>query len=130
MIAAGDAEPDGWFVVDGHKLTVDHFVCRIVGESMEPRLSNGSFALFRKGVVGFADGRILIVAKKQLGDVDSGDATVKAVSFKLGVDEDGNQVPTEIRLHPINQAWGPVKVLKPSAEHEVTLVGEFVGLVE
>ena len=130
LVAAGDAEPDGWMEVDGHKLTIDHFVCRIVGESMEPRLPNGALALFRKGVVGFADGRTLIVARKQLGDADTGDATVKSVSFKLGVDEDGVEYPTEIRLIPVNQAWGPTKVLKPTSREEVTLVAEFVGLVE
>lgn len=130
LIAVGDAEPDGWIEVHGHKLSQDHFVCRIVGESMEPRLPNGALALFRKGVVGFADGRTLIVARNRLGDPDTGDATVKSVSFKVGVDEDGVEFASEIRLNPVNHAWGPVKVLKPTSREEVTLVAEFVGLVE
>lgn len=130
LVAAGDAEPDGWLEVDGHKLTVDHFVCRIVGESMAPRLPNGSLALFRKGVVGFADGRVLIVARKQLGDPDTGDATVKSVSFKTSVDEEGVEFAREIRLNPVNHAWGPLKVLRPTTREEVALVAEFVGLVE
>jgi hypothetical protein len=130
LIAAGDAEPDGWIEVDARNLSVDHFVCRIVGESMEPRLPNGSFALFRRGVLGFADGRILIVARKQLGDPDTGDATAKVVSFTVGLDEDGVEHATAIRLHPVNRMWGPTKVLRPKSREEVTLVAEFVGLVE
>src|SRR5271155_2046126 len=47
------------------RLTPELFVARIVGRSMEPRIPDGSLCVFRQGVTGSRQGRLVLV--EQLG---------------------------------------------------------------
>lgn len=130
FIEQTDVEPEEWIEVDDRTLTEDMFVCRVRGSSMEPRFHDGDYVVFRHGVVGFADDRILLVSCRDLADPDTGSVTVKRVTFKTRVNEEGVEEAAEITLVPVNRDWGPPWTLRPDDGAEVYLVAEFLGIVE
>ncbi|MGH9612257.1 MAG: DUF3037 domain-containing protein [Bryobacteraceae bacterium] len=57
---------DGWEETpEDLRLTPDMFVARIAGHSMEPLIPDGSLCVFRSGVVGSRNGRLVLVEDRQ-----------------------------------------------------------------
>src|SRR5271163_4801368 len=53
---------DGWIEApEDLRLSTDMFVAEIVGHSMEPRIPDGSLCVFRQGVAGSRQGRLVLV---------------------------------------------------------------------
>lgn len=50
----------------------DHFVMRVVGESMNQRIPNGSLCLFRASPGGTREGKIVLVQHRDIQDPDTG----------------------------------------------------------
>ncbi len=68
QVAAGEflenREPveEGWIEApENLRLTSDMFVAHIAGESMEPLIPDGSLCVFRRGVTGSREGRLVLV---------------------------------------------------------------------
>ena len=59
----------------GLRLTREMFVAEIVGHSMEPLIPDGSLCVFRKGVTGSRQGRLVLV--EALGSFGGDRYTVK-----------------------------------------------------
>lgn len=68
-----------------------HFVCQVVGESMNRVIQNGAYCLFRKDLGGTRKGKIVLVGHRDIQDVDTGGSfTVKYYeSEKVEVDYEG-----------------------------------------
>ena len=47
------------------RLTTDMFVAEIAGHSMEPRIPDGSLCVFRHGVTGSRQGRLVLVEESR-----------------------------------------------------------------
>ncbi len=61
---------EGWIEApENLRLTPDMFVARIAGHSMEPLIPDGSLCVFRRGVVGSRQGRLVLV-ERQTGKND------------------------------------------------------------
>ena len=61
-----DVQETGWINVSGHgKLNRNMFVVRACGNSMEPRIKDGDYCLFRSNVVGSRNGKIVLVQQLQ-----------------------------------------------------------------
>ncbi len=57
---------DGWEETpEDLRITPDMFVARIAGHSMEPLIPDGSLCVFRAGVVGSRNGRLVLVEDRQ-----------------------------------------------------------------
>ena len=57
-----EAEPEGWVEIPpGVRPSEDLFVAQVVGRSMEPRIPDGSFCLFKAGVTGSRQGKLLLI---------------------------------------------------------------------
>src|SRR5207247_5221549 len=74
---AGDApEPKGWVHVVKHgfsrRLSEGMFVTQVVGKSMEPTIKDGSYCVFRRGVEGTRQRRIVLVRKRDMTDPETG----------------------------------------------------------
>ncbi len=71
-------------VPESFRVTREHFACRVVGESMNKIIPNGSYAIFRKYLGGSRGGQIVLVEHTELQDSDFGSCyTVKEyVSIK------------------------------------------------
>src|SRR5581483_245250 len=104
--------------------TPSMFVARIVGRSMEPRIPDGSLCVFRAGVAGSREGRLVLVERLGRGANDR--YTVKRYHSVKRQGADGSWEHATIRLEPLNpefEAWE----LNP--EEDFRIVAEFVQVL-
>lgn len=67
-----------------------YFVCKVVGESMNKRIPNGSYCLFKKDEGGSRNGRIVLVECTDINDSEFGSGyTVKQYESAKNMSEDG-----------------------------------------
>jgi DUF2075 family protein len=79
-----------------------YFVCKVVGESMNKRIPNGSYCLFRKDDGGSRNGKTVLVESTYVQDSDFGSGyTVKEYHSTKLMDEDGWQHES-ITLKPLS----------------------------
>ena len=108
------------------RLTQELFVARIAGRSMEPRIPDGSLCVFRQGVTGSRQDRLVLV--EQLGGGANDRYTVKRYSSRKAQHEDGTWSHEQIALIPLNpefEAW----TLDPE-EERFRIVAEFVRVLD
>jgi SOS-response transcriptional repressor LexA len=101
------------------------FVARIVGHSMEPRIPDGSLCIFRAGVTGSREGRLVLV------EYDGGGAndrhTVKVYRSHKREHPDDTWQHQVIRLEPLNPEFETLE-LNPE-EDRFRIVAEFVQVL-
>lgn len=122
-----EVEADGWEEAPpGLRLTPEMFVARIEGRSMEPRIPDGSLCVFKGGVTGSRQGRLVLVELQGGGTNDR--YTVKRYSSVKTQRPDGTWEHERIRLEPLNpefDAWD----LDP-AEEGFHILAEFVQVLD
>jgi hypothetical protein len=99
-----------------------------MGESMNRRIRDGAYCLFRHPVEGSREGRVLLVEEESLVDPDHGGSyTVKVYRSRKVESEDGGWRHSEIRLEPDTDAAGydPI-VLHERPEQAVRVVAEMI----
>lgn len=80
----------------------DYFACKVVGESMNKVIPNGSICLFRKYYGGSRNGLITLVEGNEIYDNElGGNYTIKEYSSKKNIDEEGWK-HEEIILKPLS----------------------------
>ena len=119
-------EEIGWTDVSNFKPTPGMFVAKVRGHSMEPKITDGSWCLFRPCPAGTREGRIVLVQFNSLGDPeDGGRFTVKKYHSEKTVTEDGWS-HQRVQLLPINPDYPPIEV-DPDEASEMVIVGELVA---
>jgi phage repressor protein C with HTH and peptisase S24 domain len=119
-------EEEGWEEAPpGLRLSRDLFVATIVGRSMEPLIPDGSLCVFRRGVTGSRQGRLVLVEALE----HSADRyTVKRYRSEKRENEAGEWSHERIRLEPLNpefEAWD----LDPE-EERYRILAEFVEVLD
>jgi len=77
------------------------FVAQVVGESMNRRISNGAWCLFRVNPPGTREGKVVVVQHRGFTDQDTGGRyTVKVYSSEKRQDPDGTWRHSRITLRP------------------------------
>ena len=123
----GDFE---WVAVEAqHRLRKGMFVAQVVGKSMEPRIADGSWCLFRAPVEGTRQGKTVLVQLRDDIDPETGQRyTVKRYeSEKAGEQDSWRHV--KITLRPVNRAFEPI-VLTGAKEGELQVIAELVKVLE
>ncbi len=121
-----DVQADEWLEVPADlRLDDDMFVAEIRGQSMEPKIPNGSLCVFRRNVVGSRNNRLVLVRNSELADDNQ--YTVKRYKSEKRVTEDGF-VQTRIRLESLNPAY-PSWDLDPE-EDKYQVIAEFVRVLD
>ena len=125
-----EVEPEAWIKAPpGVRLTHDMFAAHIAGRSMEPKIPDGSLCVFRAGVAGTRQGKLLLIQNRGASD-SGGQFTVKRYHSEKVPTEDGWR-HASIRLEPLNpefEAWS----LDPSDLDEggpYRVIAEFVALL-
>jgi SOS-response transcriptional repressor LexA len=122
-----EIEEEGWEEAPSDlRLTKELFVARIEGRSMEPKIPNGSLCVFRQGVTGSRQGRLVLV--EQLGGGTNDRYTVKRYASEKAQREDGTWSHERITLIPLNpefESW----TLDPE-EEKFRIVAEFVRVLD
>jgi uncharacterized protein len=104
-----------------------YFVARVRGESMNRRIPNGAWCLFRTDPGGSRQGKIVLVQHSQIQDPDNGQFTIKVYhSDKTTSDEDWHH--TRITLKPDSNAEGYEDIVLEDDElSDFRVLGEFIA---
>jgi uncharacterized protein len=124
-----DVENEGWLKIDiGRKLNRRMFVAKVVGKSMEPRIPNNSYCVFRRGIEGSRQGKIVLVQHNDISDPDTGGKyTVKKYTSKKRATNDSWE-HEEINLLPLNSDYDPINIPN-SEEGGFMVIAEFISVL-
>jgi DUF2075 family protein len=136
-IAAGDFSKEQWLEDCQYAELPDHitakpgfFVAQVVGESMNRRIPNGSWCLFREPTVGSRNGKVVIVQSRDIQDPDNGGQyTVKIYRSDKNVTED-SWSHRNIRLEPDSMDFNfKTLTLNSDASNDLRVIGEYLGII-
>lgn len=108
-----------------------YFACKIIGESMNRVIPNGSICLFKPYTGGTRNGKIVLVENRNIQDPDFNSAfTIKTYSSEKSVSEDswGHE---SIVLSPnsFDSSYKNITITKENAS-EMRIVGEFLEVLK
>ena len=127
-----EVEEDGWVEPPhGVRLSSDMFVATVVGRSMEPYIPDGSRCVFRYGVVGSRQGRLVLVENLEESEEGGQRYTVKRYESKktmTGEDESRNVTVTMVPLNREYESWE----IDPesAAAGRIRVLAEFVCVLD
>jgi hypothetical protein len=108
------------------------FVAQVTGESMNRRIANGAWGLFRLNPQGSRQGKAVLVQHREIQDTDlGGHFTLKRYQSEKIQNPDGTWEHTRITLSPDTTTAGydPI-VIEASGDEEVRVIAEWLGPVE
>lgn len=135
-VAAGDFSPEQW---EEHRHWVrlpepfaakpGYFVARIIGQSMNRRIPQGSWCLFRFGVGGSREGKVVLVRSKGIQDPEQGRYTIKVYhSVKRPTDDGWRHERILLKPDSTDTRYEPI-VLEPDEAIDLKILGEFVAVI-
>lgn len=107
------------------------FVSKVVGESMNRRIPNGAWCLFRIASAGSRNGKVVLASHREISDTDtSGHYTVKIYESTKENLDDGSWRHSSIILRPDSYMPGykPIVLSEAQAE-DLQVVGELVAVL-
>ena len=122
-------EETGWTEVPGVSIKPGMFVARVRGRSMEPKIADGSWNLFRPCPLGSREGRIVLVQFNSLGDPEHGGRFTVKKYHSRKTHSEGRWRHELIELQPLNPEFQPI-VVDAHEGSEMTVVGEWVATLE
>ncbi len=126
-----DAGFTQWAAPDGVVIGPGMFIAQVVGESMNRRVPNGAWCVFRANPAGTRNGKIVIAQHRSIEDPETGGSyTLKRYASEKVAAEGGGWRHARIVLSPesSDSAFRPI-VLEPSEAAEVTIVAELVSVL-
>jgi DUF2075 family protein len=108
-----------------------YFVAQVVGESMNRRIPNGAWCLFRGAPTGTRVGKVVVAAHRSIHDPDLGGSyTVKLYASEKIADPEGSWRHTKIELRPdsTDARFQPI-VITSSEEEEFRVVAELLRVL-
>lgn len=138
QIAAGDfseyqmAGDHDWVELPDHIVAKEgYFVAQVRGESMNQRIRNGSWCLFRANPEGSRNGKIVLVQHRDIQDQEQGGHfTVKEYHSEKVFNDDGTWEHSSIVLKPkSNSLRYKDIVLEERQAEELKVIGEWLGIV-
>jgi SOS-response transcriptional repressor LexA len=123
-------EPEAWIEVDAvGRLDDQMFVAQVVGRSMEPRIHDGDYCVFRANPVGSRQGKIVLAQYRGPADPETGGSyTVKRYSSEKIADPDGGWRHTLVTLSPVNSDFRPI-IMTAESEEDVRIVAELIAVL-
>jgi len=121
-----EVEAEGWVKAPPRlRLTLDMFVALVVGRSMEPRIPDGSLCVFRAGVVGSRQDKLVLVERFGATET-SARYSVKVYNSKKRYSGEDEWEHTSVRLEPINKEFEGFDLI----EGESRVIAEFIQVLE
>lgn len=122
-----EVREEGWQEApDNLRLSPDMFVARIAGHSMEPLIPDGSLCVFRAGVKGTREGRLVLV--ENLETTGTNRYAVKRYRSEKAQGEGGEWRHKRVRLESLNPEY-PSWDLEPD-EEKFRIIAEFERVLE
>jgi len=116
---------------DTFKIGPGIFVAQVVGESMNRRIPNGAWCIFRKDVAGGRGGRVVVVQHREIFDTDTGlSVTVKVYQSEKTPADEGEWRHSRIVLKPdsTDPHYLPI-VLEPKVAEDLKVIAELVAVL-
>lgn len=108
----------------------DYFVCKVVGESMNKVIPNGSLCLFKKYSAGSRNGLITLVEGSDIFDSETGaNYTIKEYSSKKNIDDEGWH-HEEISLKSLSTQTFESLVLRDEETMNFKVIGIFIKVLK
>ncbi len=125
-----EVQIEAWIEADGFDpLDEKMFVARAIGRSMEPRIHDDDYCVFRAKPEGTRQGKVVLAQYQGPADLETGGAfTVKLYSSEKVSDSTGDWRHRKITLSPLNPDFKPI-VLSPESEDDFQIVAEFLGVM-
>jgi len=125
---AGDAD---WVELpEGITPKPGFFVTRVVGESMNRRIPNGSWCLFRRATAGSRDGKVVLAKLLDRQDPENGGRfTIKVYkSTKRTTDDSWEHVRIVLQPDSTNLAFNPIEFTS-NPDDSLQIIAEFVAVL-
>ena len=107
-----------------------YFVCKVVGESMNKIISNGSYCLFKQYEGGSREGLIVIVQSSIIQDSEFGSGyTIKSYHSEKVVRDDSWSHSKIVLKHQSNDSTYQDIVLQEEELNDFKVVGIFVSVL-
>jgi hypothetical protein len=107
------------------------FIAQVIGESMNRRIPNGSWCLFRLNPAGSRQGKVVLVQHREISDAETGGHfTVKVYKSEKKINPDGTWSHTKITLSPdtTSPGYAPI-VLTDAEEKNLRVIAELVAVL-
>lgn len=108
------------------------FVAQVVGESMNRRIPNGAWCLFRANPTGTRQGKVVVVQHRSIADPETGGRyTVKLYTSEKVPAEDGGWRHDRITLHPDSdrREFEPIEISVGEGEDSFLVVAEMLTVL-
>lgn len=126
----GEAAEHDWVQLPEHiNTTQGMFVTRVVGESMNKRIINGSWCLFKANPGGNRNGKIVLVQHRDIEDPDHGGTYTVKTYHSEKIEEDGVLVNQRIVLKPETNAYGYSPIVVDNDGRELVVLGELLQAI-
>jgi len=105
------------------------FVAQVVGESMNRRIPNGAWCLFRANPAGTREGKVVVVQHRSIADPETGGRyTVKIYSSEKVPAEEGGWRHERITLRPDSDRPGfePIPISMHEGQDEILIIAEML----
>lgn len=100
------------------------FIAQVIGKSMEPKVPDGSWCIFKPPKAGSREDRIVLVWHSGITDQETGGSyTLKKYHSEKISNPDHEWQHQKIVLKPLNPAFEPI-LLNPEDENEVRIIAE------
>lgn len=128
----GEVEQYDWVELpEAFRHQPGYFVARVVGESMNRRIPNGSWCLFKLSSGGTRQGKVVIVQHRDIDDIDTGGHyTIKVYESEKVSHDDGGWQHKKIVLKPdtTSQGYEPI-VLNGEDAGGLKVIAEMVAVL-
>ncbi len=123
-----DVEEQGWMPAAGAgRVDGTMFITRVVGHSMEPRIPDQSYCVFRQIGAGTRNGKTVLAQYRGPADPETGGAYTVKVYWSDKNTADGS-VRGTVRLEPLNPDYEPI-ILTDASDDDVQIIAEFVSVL-
>jgi uncharacterized protein len=105
------------------------FVARVEGESMNRRIPNGSWCLFRANPTGTREGKVVVVQHRSIADPETGGRyTIKRYTSEKVSSDEGGWSHLRITLHPDSDQprFQPIVLTVDDAHEDFRVVAELL----
>lgn len=109
------------------------FVAQVIGESMNRRIPNGAWCLFRANPGGTRQGKVVVAQHRSIDDPELGGRyTVKVYSSEKVGDDDGGWRHLRVTLRPDSDRpeYRPIELELSDADDPVVIVAELLDVLE
>ncbi len=124
-------EEEGWVEAPSNlRLTEDMFIATVTGRSMEPRIPDGSRCIFRHGVTGSRQGRLVLVENLEESEEGGERYTIKRYRSVKRVTE-GGWAHEKIVMEPLNPEFERWEIDPEAGEGErIRVLAEFLRVLD